>query len=112
MVIYSGSTNNLVSLEIVKKLGLKRIKNPTSYKVSWMKKGHQLLVSEQSEVEFRIGKYKDKIECDTMPMDFYTSSWVDHGNSTGRRCMMEKVTTTCLRRMESSTLFYHWKKNI
>jgi len=26
-------------------------------------------VSEQSEVEFKIGSYKDKITCDTMPMD-------------------------------------------
>eukprot|EP00253_Pinus_taeda_P017754 PITA_17754 len=32
-------------------------------------KGHQLLVDEESEVEFQIGRYKDKIICDIMPMD-------------------------------------------
>eukprot|EP00253_Pinus_taeda_P015868 PITA_15868 len=55
---------------MVEKLGLKRLKHPTPYRVSWLQKGHQLLVDEQSEVEFQIGRYKDKIICDIMPMDF------------------------------------------
>ena len=58
LVIDSGSTENLVSQEMVEKLGLKNIKHPTPYKVSWLQKGHQLLVHEQSEFEFQIGKYK------------------------------------------------------
>eukprot|EP00253_Pinus_taeda_P018619 PITA_18619 len=65
----SGSTKNLVSTEMVEKLGLKRLKHPNQYRVSWLQKGHQLLVDEQSEVEFQIGRYKDKIICDIMPMD-------------------------------------------
>lgn len=69
LVIDSGSTDNLVSQEMVDKLGLKKIKHPTPYRVSWLQKGHQLLVNEQSEVEFQIGKYKDKVLCDIMPMD-------------------------------------------
>eukprot|EP00253_Pinus_taeda_P023872 PITA_23872 len=69
MIIDSGSTDNLVSVEMVEKLGLKRLKHPTPYRVSWLQKGHQLLVDEQSEVEFQIGRYKDKIVCDIMPMD-------------------------------------------
>jgi len=69
MVIDSGSTDNLVSKEMVDKLGLKKTKHPVPYKVSWLHKGHQILVSEQSEVEFQIGSYKDKIICDIMPMD-------------------------------------------
>ena len=36
--------HNLVSREIVDKLGLKKVKHPTPYKVSWLQKGHQLLV--------------------------------------------------------------------
>ena len=52
MDIDSGSTDNLVSIEIVEKLGLKRMKHPTPYKVSWLQKGHQLLVNEQCNVEF------------------------------------------------------------
>lgn len=69
LIIDSGSTDNLVSTKMVENLGFKRIKHPTSYKVSWMQKGHQLFVSEQSEVEFQIGKSKKKIICDIMPMD-------------------------------------------
>jgi len=69
MIIDSGSTDNLVSTEVVEKLNLKIMKHPTPYKVSWLQKGHQLLVSEQCEVEFQVGKYKDKIVCDVMPMD-------------------------------------------
>eukprot|EP00253_Pinus_taeda_P029193 PITA_29193 len=69
MMIDSGSTNNLVSIEVVEKLKLKTMRHPTLYKVSWLQKGHQLLVSEQCEVEFQVGKYKDKIVCDVMPMD-------------------------------------------
>eukprot|EP00253_Pinus_taeda_P001950 PITA_01950 len=69
LIIDSGSTDNLVAVEMVEKLGLKKLKHPTPYKVSWLQKGHQLLVDEQCEVEFEIGKYKDKILCDVMPMD-------------------------------------------
>jgi len=69
MIIDSGSTDNLVSTEVVEKLKLKTMKHPTPYKVSWLEKGHQLLVSEQCKVEFQVGKYKDEIVCDVMPMD-------------------------------------------
>ena len=47
MVINSGSTNNLVSTEMVEKLSLKKAKHPIPYKVYWLHKGHQILVSEQ-----------------------------------------------------------------
>ena len=40
MVIDSGSTNNLVSTEMVEKLSLNRTKHPIPYKVSWLHKGH------------------------------------------------------------------------
>ena len=69
MIIDSGSTDNLVATAMVEKLGLKRLKHPTPYKVFWLQKGHQLLVDEQCEVEFHIGKYKHKVICDIMPMD-------------------------------------------
>ena len=40
------SIDNLVSIEMVDKLGLKRITHPTPYRVSWLQKGHQVLVNE------------------------------------------------------------------
>eukprot|EP00253_Pinus_taeda_P030671 PITA_30671 len=69
MIIDSGNTDNLVSTEVVDKLKLKKIRHPTPYKVSWLQKGHKVLVNEQCEVELQLGKYKDKIVCDVMPMD-------------------------------------------
>ena len=69
MVIDSGSTDNLVSTKMVEKLVLKRMKHPAPYKVSWLHKGHQLLVNEQCNVEFHISTYKDEILCDIMAMD-------------------------------------------
>lgn len=69
VIIDSGSTDNLVSVEMVEKSGLKKIKHYVPYKVSWLQKGHQLLVNEQCEVEFQNGSYKDKVLCEVMPMD-------------------------------------------
>eukprot|EP00253_Pinus_taeda_P034758 PITA_34758 len=68
LIIDSGSIDNLVATKMVEKLELKRLKHPTPYKVSWLQKGHQLLVDEQCEVEFQIGRYKDKFICDIMSM--------------------------------------------
>eukprot|EP00253_Pinus_taeda_P031137 PITA_31137 len=69
LIIDSGSTDNLVSTEMLEKLELKRLKHPTPYKVSRLQKGHHSLVDEQCEVEFQIGIYKDKVICDIIPMD-------------------------------------------
>lgn len=51
-MIDSGNIDNLVSTEMVKKIGLKRIRHPTPYKVSWLQKGHQIMVNEQCKMEF------------------------------------------------------------
>ena len=69
IVIDSGCTDNIISIEMVEKQILKRTKHPIPYKVSWLHKGHQILVSEQCIVDFEIGPYKDKILCDVIPMD-------------------------------------------
>ena len=69
VVVDSGSTNNLVSTKIIDKLNLKKTKHHVPYKVSWLQKGHQLLVNEQCEIELQIGEYKDKVICDVIPMD-------------------------------------------
>ena len=61
MVIDNGNTDNLVSIEMVEKLGLKRMKHPSPYKLPWLQKGHQVFVNEQFNVEFQIGTYKDAV---------------------------------------------------
>lgn len=69
MIIDSGSTDNLVSTKMVDKLGLVKTTHPTPYKISWMQKGHQRIVTEKCKVEIQIGTYKDVVLCDVMPMD-------------------------------------------
>ncbi|XP_059067541.1 uncharacterized protein LOC131858345 [Cryptomeria japonica] len=56
VIVDSGSTENLVSLEMVTKLNLKRLPHPTPYKVSWLNKEQQTIVNEQCLVEFEIGR--------------------------------------------------------
>jgi hypothetical protein len=69
VIVDSGSTDNLVSTEMVEKLELKTTKHPSPYKVSWLQKGHRVSVTKQCLVEFKIGRYHDKILCDVIPMD-------------------------------------------
>jgi hypothetical protein len=69
VIVGSGSTDNLISIEMVEKLELETIEHPSPYRVSWLQKGHQVNVTKQCLVEFKIGGYKDEILCDVIPMD-------------------------------------------
>ena len=69
VIVDSGSTDNLVSTEMVEKLELETIAHLIPYKVLWLKKGHQVTVTKQWLVEFKIGGYRDEILCDFIPMD-------------------------------------------
>jgi hypothetical protein len=69
VIVDSGSTNNLVSIEMVEKMELETVAHPSPYKVSWLQKGHQVIVTKQCLVEFKIGGYRDEILCDVIPMD-------------------------------------------
>jgi hypothetical protein len=63
--------DNLVSTEMVEKLELETVAHPSPYKVLWLQKGHQVTVTKQCLVEFKIGGYRDEILCDVIPMDVY-----------------------------------------
>jgi hypothetical protein len=54
---------------MVEKLELETTDHPSPYKVSWLQKGHQVSVTKQCLVEFKIGGYNDKVLCDVIPMD-------------------------------------------
>jgi hypothetical protein len=45
VIVDSGSTDNLVSTEMVEKLELETIVHPSPYRVSWLQKGHQVNVT-------------------------------------------------------------------
>jgi hypothetical protein len=61
VIVDSGSTDNLISTDMVEKLELETIEHPSPYRVSWLQKGHQVNVTKQCLVEFKIGGYNDKI---------------------------------------------------
>ena len=69
MIIDNGSNDNLVSIEMVEKLELKTNGHTKPYKVSWLQKGHQVMITKQCLVEIKMGGYKDEILCDVIPMD-------------------------------------------
>jgi hypothetical protein len=71
VIIDSGSTDKLVSTEMVDKLDLETNAHPNPYKVSWLQKGHQVVVTKHCLVEFKIGGYKDEILRDVIPMDVH-----------------------------------------
>jgi hypothetical protein len=69
VIVDSGSIDNLVSTEMVEKMELETVVHPSPYRVSWLQKGHQVNVTKQCLVKFKIGGYKDEILCDVIPMD-------------------------------------------
>jgi hypothetical protein len=46
VIIDSGRIDNLVSIEMVEKLELETTVHPKPYKVSWLHKGHQVMVKD------------------------------------------------------------------
>ena len=61
LIVYSGSTVNFVSTEMVDKLKLRKTVHPEPYRVAWLQKGHQVLLREQCQVKFQIGSYHDEV---------------------------------------------------
>lgn len=69
VIVDLGSTINIAFVEMVTKLNLQRIPHPHPYKVSWLNKGQQALISEQVWIEFSIGEYKDRVLCDVVEIN-------------------------------------------
>jgi hypothetical protein len=62
----------VVAEKAVQKLALDTKKHPTPYRLDWLKKGNEVIVSKRCLVNFSIGtKYKDKTWCDVVAMDAY-----------------------------------------
>jgi len=69
-VIVDGcSCENMVSEALVKKLGLRRYKVRTPYKMSWFKKGGEISVRHRCLVPIQLKDYRDEVWCDVVPMD-------------------------------------------
>ncbi|XP_071714018.1 uncharacterized protein [Rutidosis leptorrhynchoides] len=70
MIIDGGSCENVVSVEMVEKLGLQTEDHPEPFKLTWLKRGNNVKVSKRCLFHFSIGnKYQDKVWCEVIPMD-------------------------------------------
>ena len=68
-VIDSGSSENVIAADAVAKLALKDEPHPSPYKLAWLKKDHDLIVTRRALVSFSVGSsYKDNVYCDIAPM--------------------------------------------
>ena len=68
MIVDSGSIDKIVVEEMVQKLGLKRVRHPCPYRISWLQDDRALEVREQFLVNFQIGQYVDQVLCDVVDM--------------------------------------------
>jgi len=54
---------------MVEKLGLPIISHAKPYKLQWLSKLGEIMVNKQVLITFAIGKYKDEVLCDVVPME-------------------------------------------
>ena len=69
VIIDDGSSENIISRDIVSRIKLTPHKHPTPYKIGWIKAVGEVRVNEQCEVPISMGKYKDTVLFDIVDMD-------------------------------------------
>ena len=68
-IIDGGSCNNLVNVEVVKKLGLTTREHPHPYHIQWFNNSGKFKVTKTARVHFSIGSYHDFADFDAVSMD-------------------------------------------
>jgi len=87
-IIDSGSCCNYCSKRLVEKLNLALIPHPKPYKLHWLNEDGDIKVKHQVDIKFSIGKYKDRVICDVIPMEAVTFSWESRDNLTAKPPIM------------------------
>ncbi|XP_071939968.1 uncharacterized protein [Coffea arabica] len=68
MIIDSGSCTNCVAADFVDQKHLSWTYHPKPYRLSWLNDGGEVKVTKQALIAFSIGRYKDQVLCDVIPM--------------------------------------------
>ena len=68
VIIHGGSCNNLVSSDLVKKLGLTTRPHLHTYHIQWLNDSGKAKVTQTCRVSFSFCAYADFIDCDVVPM--------------------------------------------
>nr|KYP42069.1 Transposon Ty3-G Gag-Pol polyprotein [Cajanus cajan] len=69
LIVDSGSSCNFCSTRLVNKLALTTLPHPKPYKLQWINKERGIVVNQQVNIPISIGKYKDEVLCDIVPLD-------------------------------------------
>jgi hypothetical protein len=72
VIIDGGRCNNLVSSDLVKKLGLTTRPHPHPYHLMWFNDAGKPKVIHTCRVSFSIGSYASSIDCDVVPMEAFS----------------------------------------
>jgi hypothetical protein len=68
-IIDGDSCNNLVNVEVVKKLGLTTWEHPHPYHIQWFNNNGKVKVTKTARIHFSIGSYHNLADFDVVPMD-------------------------------------------
>jgi hypothetical protein len=103
LVIDSGSCKNVVAEETVRKLALETKRHPNSYRLEWLKKGTEVIVSKHCFMSFSIGTNTYSFMVDNMKLVLLSSlgnepkpaKGASHSQSllTKRKFIMKMLTT-------------------
>jgi len=69
LIVDEDSCANVASTIVVDKFGLSTISHAKPYKLQWLSEEGEIIVNKQVLIAFSIGKYKDEVLCDVVPME-------------------------------------------
>ncbi|XP_068497753.1 uncharacterized protein [Phaseolus vulgaris] len=69
LIVDGESCANVASTRVVDKLGLSTISHAKPYKLQWLTEVGEIIVIKQVLIAFSIGKYKDEVLCDVVPIE-------------------------------------------
>jgi len=64
-----GVVVQMWQVQVVEKLRLPTISHTQPYKLQWLSEEGEIIVNIQFLISFSIGKYKDEVLCDVVPME-------------------------------------------
>jgi len=68
-IVDSGSQKNLISVEVMKWLGLPTTAHPQPYTIGWLHQGRDLHVTQQCCLLYNIKPFTDEVLCDIAPLE-------------------------------------------
>lgn len=68
-IVDSGSQKNLISIEFLKKLGLKTTTHPQPYTIRWIHQGWYLCVSQQCFLPYSMNPFTNEVFCNVSPLE-------------------------------------------